>query len=663
MRRLQGSLFFKVSVVVMFIVAACVFSLGFSDFIRYVNIGVYDSAKSFDYENAVFSNVVVREGIIPKNDFETLILKNKNEQSSNLEKEFERIIGKHFEHGTNIRFVITDGEGNILYSSYTYGDHRITSYSLYGYSLSLELTDFDTDTSNGVASERIGIVTLFVPDLSENLVYDDIGSFYLEWLTGCENSSRTISEISVSTIVMLFCLMGIMLCSGYDGKEGSAKLRFYDKIPTDIFLCIYLGLVFVLVLIFDSFAYDYEIFERYSVQIGIPVVILISLAVLVFFASFSNRVKTRTFLKNSLCFFLISRIGKMIVKSFGYISKLMKKAFRILADVPIVMRSVVFFVGYSALSFCLIMVAFETSSKFALFLWILFNIAVGCLVAWHFAILVLIKKGGEHLYCGDYDFKIDTSVMYLDYKKFAEYLNSVGKGLNVAVEERMKSERMKSELITNVSHDLKTPLTSIINYVDLLKNEERGSSKAEGYIEVLERQSKRLKKLTEDLIFAAKASSGTERVVLEDINISEFTNQVIAEYSDKFERSGLLAVTAMKISDKTTAKADGRLLWRIIDNIFGNVCKYAQSGTRVYIETGETEKTVIFSVKNISREQLNVSADELMQRFVRGESSRSSEGSGLGLSIARDLAILQNGVFDITVDGDLFKTSVILRKN
>ena len=217
---------------------------------------------------------------------------------------------------------------------------------------------------------------------------------------------------------------------------------------------------------------------------------------------------------------------------------------------------------------------------------------------------------------------------------------------------------MKTELITNVSHDLKTPLTSIVSYVDLLKKEELPEKAAE-YVEVLDRQSARLKKLTEDLVEASKASTGNLHVALESVDLGEFLEQAQAEYAARL-LSAELEVVVQPPAGPLLARSDGRYLWRIMDNLLGNACKYAMSGTRVYLAAERREDRAVLSVKNISRERLNISADELMERFVRGDSSRNTEGSGLGLSIAQSLAALMGGKLELTVDGDLFKAEVFL---
>lgn len=222
----------------------------------------------------------------------------------------------------------------------------------------------------------------------------------------------------------------------------------------------------------------------------------------------------------------------------------------------------------------------------------------------------------------------------------------------------MKSEKMKAELITNVSHDIKTPLTSIINYVDLLKKEDIANEKANEYINILDNKSQRLKKLTEDLIEASKVSTGNVSLNLEKINIVELIKQAIGEFEDKFQNKNLQIIVNCQ-ENEININADSRYMYRVVENLFSNIYKYALENSRVYIDISIVDGTnVVIEIKNISKDKLNISADELMQRFVRGDRSRNTEGSGLGISIAQNLTELQNGIFELKLDGDLFKVKL-----
>ena len=287
--------------------------------------------------------------------------------------------------------------------------------------------------------------------------------------------------------------------------------------------------------------------------------------------------------------------------------------------------------------------------------------AIVIALLFYFAVILQkIKLGGERIAKGDLQYKIDTKYMYYDFKEFAESLNNINDGLQEAINEKMKSEHFKTELITNVSHDIKTPLTSIINYVDLIKKEEIENEKLCEYIDVLDRQSARLKKLVEDLVEASKASSGNLTVNLAPCNITVLLNQALGEFSEKLEKANLVPI--LKTDDDGIAVlADGRHLWRVFDNLLSNVCKYGLEGTRVYIDVKTEKNGVLVTFRNISKYQLNVSSEELLERFVRGDKSRHTEGHGLGLSIAKSLMEIQGGSLDISVDGDLFKVTVKIK--
>lgn len=266
-----------------------------------------------------------------------------------------------------------------------------------------------------------------------------------------------------------------------------------------------------------------------------------------------------------------------------------------------------------------------------------------------------IKNTAMLLAEGDTSAKVELKGLPPFLKEHAIAMNQIGEGVNVALEERTKSERMKTELITNVSHDIKTPLTSIINYVDLLKKEKIDNDKAKEYLSVLSRQSNRLKKLIEDLIEASKASTGNIKFTMEDVNAGVLLNQSIGEFTDRLEANNISLVTNIP-NDSVYLKADNRYLWRVFDNLMSNIVKYAQPNTRAYIDLEATNDRVIFTFRNTSKNELNISADELMERFVRGDKSRFTDGNGLGLSIAKSLTESMGGQLNLAIDGDLFKS-------
>lgn len=268
-----------------------------------------------------------------------------------------------------------------------------------------------------------------------------------------------------------------------------------------------------------------------------------------------------------------------------------------------------------------------------------------------------IRKGIQEIASGNVNYQIPLEKVHGESREMAELVNGIGDGLNNAVGAAMKSERLKTDLITNVSHDIKTPLTSIINYVDLLKRENLDDPKIQRYLEVLEAKAQRLKTLTEDVVEASKVSSGNITLEMMDVNLVEMVNQTIGEFSEKMEAKNLTVVASLP-EEPAIVHVDGRRMWRVLENIFNNAAKYAMTGTRVYADLRVKENGVEFSLKNISENPLNINAEELTERFIRGDVSRSTEGSGLGLSIARDLTEMQGGTFKLYLDGDLFKVII-----
>ena len=296
----------------------------------------------------------------------------------------------------------------------------------------------------------------------------------------------------------------------------------------------------------------------------------------------------------------------------------------------------IFFWGMWFLGFCLL---------------ILVTIGYG---AWCFGSLL---KGAKNMAQGDLNQKINNQYLRGAFRQMAAELNSLADGAKIAAERQMKSERMKTELITNVSHDIKTPLTSIINYVDLLKSAETEEERNQ-YLEVLDRQSQALKKLIEDLMDMSKASSGNVTVELSRIDIAEAVNQALGEFSDKLDAVALTPVFRHP-EEAIAINADGKHLWRILHNLLSNACKYAMPGTRLYLDLMTLDGKAVLAIKNISKEELNMDAEALMERFVRGDASRNTEGNGLGLNIAQSLTHLQKGEMELLVDGDLFKVTLI----
>lgn len=370
---------------------------------------------------------------------------------------------------------------------------------------------------------------------------------------------------------------------------------------------------------------------------------------LIGYLSLVRRIKAGTLWKNSL----IRKVLKWIGKCSGKLADFVRAFSRNTAE-----KIKVLLVGgaFLFLQFLIIGCVFSGAGVFLLALMAV-DVAVMIFAIRKADGLDLIMDGLKKISDGELQYKIKTDTLTGKQKVMAEYINNIGSGLDAAVENSLKKERMQTELITNVSHDLKTPLTSIINYVDLMKRENPTDPKIQEYLRILDEKSQRLKVLTEDVVEASKASTGNIKLEMNDIDFVEMVQQVIGEFEEKFKEKNLTMMVHFT-DEPSIIYADGQRMWRVLENVFGNVVKYAMEGTRVYAEISNRNKKVTFSLKNISAQPLNISADELTERFIRGDVARNTEGSGLGLSIAKSLTELQGGEFKLYLDGDLFKVMI-----
>lgn len=370
---------------------------------------------------------------------------------------------------------------------------------------------------------------------------------------------------------------------------------------------------------------------------------------LIGYLSLVRRIKAGTLWKNSL----IRKVLKWIGKCSGKLADFARAFSRNTAE-----KIKVLLVGGAFLFLQLLIIGcgFTGAGVFLIILLIVDAAAVIFIIRKADG-LDLIMDGLKKISDGELQYKIKTDTLTGKQKVMAEYINNIGGGLDAAVENSLKKERMQTELITNVSHDLKTPLTSIINYVDLMKRENPTDPKIQEYLRILDEKSQRLKVLTEDVVEASKASTGNIKLEMNDIDFVEMVQQVIGEFEEKFQEKNLTMMVHFT-DEPSIIYADGQRMWRVLENVFGNVVKYAMEGTRVYAEISNRNKKVTFSLKNISAQPLNISADELTERFIRGDVARNTEGSGLGLSIAKSLTELQGGEFKLYLDGDLFKVMI-----
>lgn len=456
----------------------------------------------------------------------------------------------------------------------------------------------------------------------------------LSWLT--EHTGLTVTLTVLAALLSLFFFCFSMASAGHWAGHEGIHLTWLDKIPADVWLLVLLCTFFI-----GWEAFYYEWGRVFFCAALVPLVLL-------FLCAFAAQCKAGTVLRSAL----IGRIARFL---WRIVRAIFRALLHTLARLPLVWKTALVGLVIAGAEFLLYINDFYRV-RYGVFL--MMKIIELLAVLYIAVSLRTLQKGGEKLARGDFSSPIDTKYLIGDFKRYGQELNDVQSGLEQAVQEQMKAEHLKTELITNVSHDIKTPLTSIVNYVDLLKKEDMPSPAAREYIAVLDRQSHRLKKLTEDLVEASKASSGALNVELQPTDVNVLLSQIEGEYQERLAACHLTLVTQPP-APGTMIQADSRLLSRVMDNLVSNVCKYALENTRVYVTAAVRDGQAVISFKNVSRDELNISPDELMERFVRGDASRHSEGSGLGLSIARSLVQLQSGTFALSIDADLFRADIV----
>ncbi len=461
---------------------------------------------------------------------------------------------------------------------------------------------------------------------------------------------ENLAEILIPVDIILLCVIASYLiwAVGHTNKKDGIMLNSLDKFPYELLVFISFTIFGICIMLVEAIMYYTSISKELLYSLIELAYIGSYISLLVLTVSTIKRLKAREFIHS----FLIYKIYRRIK------NKIKKETDKILDRSDSQTKLIIFYIGFVIIS-SILGLTFFTGISFLLLL-----------ALWIFTLYKLleynknlnkIKNTLHEIYIGNNNVRLDENSLRGTLKELAIYVNDISNGFSNAVSESLKSERLKTELITNVSHDIKTPLTSIINYVDLLKEADIKDEKAKDYIKVLEQKSQRLKKLIDDLVEASKASSGNVKLNIENINLNELLKQVTGEFEDRLNEKNINIDLELP-KENVNIKADNRYLYRIIENLFSNVCKYAMESTRVYIKLIDNSKQIYLEIKNISKEKLNISPDELMQRFVRGDKSRYTEGSGLGLSIARSLAELQNIKFNIEIDGDLFKAILIWNK-
>ena len=462
--------------------------------------------------------------------------------------------------------------------------------------------------------------------------------------------SRELVITAIGSLLLAILLFAfLMAAAGHRKGTDAITPRLTEKIPFDLFTAAVALAGFAFLAYFDdmmdraSRSYDIVLL---LILAGLPLCAAVLLA-LWWCMSLAVRVKMGGIIRGTLCYKLLRFLRRAVRALWGW-GKM------IVTSIPLIWRGMLILCGAEFVGFLLLAMSDSEAGPIGFFinLFVFFPLALWALIS-----AKKLRGGAKEIANGNTQYRVDTKYLFGEFRRHAEDLNAIQSGISRAVDARLRSERMKTELITNVSHDIKTPLTSIISYVDLLSKEEIENEKAREYIEVLQRQSARLKKLTDDLVEASKASSGALPVTIESCDLGVMLEQTAGEYGERLAEKGLTLVVR-KPEGSVPVRADARHTQRIFDNLMNNILKYALPGTRVYLELAAEDGGAAVIFRNTSSREIVQSPEELTERFVRGDAARSSEGSGLGLSIARSLAELQGGSLAVTVDGDLFKVTL-----
>lgn len=526
---------------------------------------------------------------------------------------------------SNIYFKLTDKDtGEILFST---GALNKDDYS--GKASAYYQQDMSTSLSDGS-----DVTVVYQAYLKSPLAPRDSALYVMTWVERLISARYLLIALAILLLAVCLFLFIFLLCAmGHkEGVDGIYQC-WLNKIPLDLFLAL-------LVLLF--FAWATFLSDIWYIDFWYYILLAFGAAALALtlVLSVAGRAKAPGFFRNTVIY------------------KLFLLIFRTLGRIPMVWGTMLIWVCW-----CFVDLYFTFSNSYYYdsllpAFWVISRAVLTIVILYLASSLRLLQKEGQAIADGQTDYKGKPIPRWLPaLKKHEENLQSIQLGIQKAVDEQTRAERMKTELITNVSHDIKTPLTSIVNYVDLLEKEDIQPEKAKEYVDVLNRQAARLKKLTEDLVEASKASSGSLPVHLAPTDVNVLLSQLAGDYLEKLEAAQLEPIFRPAPS-QPVIQADGQLLSRVLGNLFSNICKYAMPGTRVYFESAADENTVSLTFKNISKYELNIPAEELMARFVRGDRSRHTEGSGLGLSIAQSLTELQGGTFRLEIDGDLFKAVV-----
>ena len=535
------------------------------------------------------------------------------------------------DRSTNVRFSIEDEAGAILFDNHRTGDIPVTGW--WG-----EMAQDGVVFRSYIAADYPAQDSVYWA----LRIYDVMAEF----------APNAAVVVTVCALAELLFLVFLARAAGRRVGREETVAGWQEKIPFDLYAAVVLGGSAMLVAAAASGTEDtFQGFEPIMIAVVLACCAAAYALFLAFWMTLCARVKLGGWWENTVCCWLLRLCRRILRWCWRVLCRAWGALAGFVRGIPLVWRTAV---GCCVIGVLLFALESNHADGLLLMLIALLSVAA-CLLSMQ---LRRLQKGREALAAGDLTSQVDTSHMYFDLKRHGENLNAISRGMSIAVEQRLKSERLKTELITNVSHDIKTPLTSIVNYVDLLQREHTPEQERE-YLAVLDRQAHKLKKLTVDLVEMSKASTGNIPCHIARRSVRELIDQTVGEYAEKLSAARLEPVVTLP-DEELYCLCDGALMWRVLDNLLSNACKYACAGTRLYVAARREGETVAFSFKNISRDALNIDPDELMERFVRGDSSRTTEGSGLGLNIAKSLVELQKGTFSIAIDGDLFKVGFIL---
>ena len=558
---------------------------------------------------------------------------------------------------TNLRYCLTDPSGNIFATNLNLSPQEMNTEYIFYY----EVTGTESGNFYDVGVISLGnnnpygeqVYTLYAylqPGLETNDLYALIGNGigFAYWIR-----YWIFIFAAFSLFLLLFCYVHLLCVSGRQVGSDQVHPGFFHTVPFDLMLAITLVFFWMTVLWADNQIGGDDLLEFlflifYSIT---ALAAFIGLSV-----SFAARVKDRSLFKNTLIYRVFRLLFQFLRRILQGVKACFVFLFKLIRQIPTVWKTATLL----AISVLLDIIILAADPSGEWFLWI-YAIAKAVFIAvvLYFSIIIQkLQKASHAMASGDSEYQTDTSLMFGSLKQHGENLNNIAGGMSRAVEAKLTSERMKAELITNISHDIKTPLTSIINYAGLISEKECENTVHKEYAQVLLRKSEHLKRLLEDLVEISKANTGNLEVDLTDCNTAILLSQIAGEFEQRCREAALELVTTGP-EEALFIPADSRKIWRVFENLMQNACNYSLPGSRIYLSLEKEGNFAKFSVKNTSKKRLTQSAEELTERFVRGDASRSKEGNGLGLSIAKSLTEAQNGRFEILLDGDLFKVTLI----